>query len=90
MFVDDKGSTVFYRYHCRVFATGGTIVKADLPMNFTFFHCRMSIIQPTNQSVPHLYAGTRVVGISVPAAPTKRYHPSRSWLSHNSEPTGVK
>ena len=32
-----------------------------------------------DQSVPHLYAGTRVVGIFVPAAPTKRYHPSGSW-----------
>ena len=88
MFVDDKGSTVFYRDHCRVFATGGTIAKADLPMNFTFFHCRMSIIQPTEPVCTT--SGTRVVGISVPAAPTKRYHPSRSWLSHNSEPTGVR
>ena len=39
-----------------------------------------------DQLVPHLYAGTRVVGIFVPAAPTKRYHPLGSWLSHNSEP----
>ena len=37
-----------------------------------------------DQSVPHLYAGTRVVGIFVPAAPTKRYHPSTRWSSHTS------
>ena len=90
MFVDDEGSTVFYRDDFRVFATGGTIVKADLPVNFTFFLCRMSIIQPTEPVCTTSYAGTRVVGIFVPAAPTKRYHPSRSCLSHYSEPTAVK
>ena len=42
-----------------------------------------------DQTVLHLYASTRVVGIFVPAAPTKRYHPTGSWLSHNSKPCGV-
>ena len=37
-----------------------------------------------DQTVLHLYASTRVVGIFVPAAPTKRYHPTGSWLSHGS------
>ena len=46
----------------------------------------MSTIQPADQSVLHLYAGTRVVGIFVTAAPTKRNHPSRSWLSPNTGP----
>ena len=40
------GSTVFYKDHLREFATGGTITKADLPLNFTILHCRMSTIQP--------------------------------------------
>ena len=39
-----------------------------------------------DQSAPHLYAGTRIFGIFVPAAPTKRYYPRGSWRSHNSEP----
>ena len=45
-FVDEVGSTVFHRNICRGFATGWTITKADLPGNFTIFHCRMSTIQP--------------------------------------------
>ena len=44
--VDEVGSTVFNRNLCWVFATGGTITKADLSENFTIFHCRMSTIQP--------------------------------------------
>ena len=46
---------------------------------------------PSNQPdqfVPQLNAGTRVVGIFVPAAPTKRYHPKGSWVSHNTESIG--
>ena len=45
-FVDKVGSTVFYRNHSRGFATGITITKADLPLNFTIFHWRMSSLQP--------------------------------------------
>ena len=40
------GSTVFYKDLRREFATGGTITKADRPLNFTIFHCRMNTIQP--------------------------------------------
>ena len=63
-----------------------TIAIADRPVNFTNFRCRISTNQPSGQSVPHLNVGTRVVGIFVPAAPTKRYHPSGSWMSHNTGP----
>ena len=41
------------------------------------------VVNQPGQLVPHLNACTRSVGILVPAAPTKRYHPLRSWLSHN-------
>ena len=46
-FVDEVGSTVFHRSSLRGFTTRRTISsKADLPNNFTIFHCRMSTIQP--------------------------------------------
>ena len=45
-FVDEVGSTVFYRNTSWVFATSISITKADRPRNFTIFHCRMSTIQP--------------------------------------------
>ena len=45
-FVDEVGSTVFYKNLSRVYATSRAITKADLPLNFTIFHCRMSTIQP--------------------------------------------
>ena len=45
-FVDEVGSTVFHRSSLRGFTTRRTISKADLPDNFTIFHCRMSTIQP--------------------------------------------
>ena len=45
-FVDKVRSTVLYIDFDKVFATGGTITKADLPSNFTIFHCRMNTIQP--------------------------------------------
>ena len=45
-FVDEVGSTVFYRNRPWVFATSRAIAKTDLPANFTIFHCRMSTIQP--------------------------------------------
>ena len=41
------------------------------------------VVNQPGQLVPHLNACTRSVGILVPAAPTKRYHPLRSWLSHS-------
>ena len=41
------------------------------------------VVNQPGQLVPHLNACTRSVGILVPAAPTKRYHSLRSWLSHN-------
>ena len=47
---------------------------------------------PSNQPdhiVPHLYAGPRVLGILVPVAPTKRYQPPGSSLSHSDASTGV-
>ena len=44
--VDKVRPTVFYRNSFCVFATFDTITKADLPVNFIVFHCRMSIIQP--------------------------------------------
>ena len=83
--VDEVGSTVSNRNLCWVFATGGTITKVDLSEKLIIFHCRMSTIQNNqlDQSVPHLNAGTRVVGIFVTAAPTKRYQPSKSWSSPN-------
>ena len=46
LFVDEVGSTVFYRNICCVFATSRAITKADHPENFTIFHCRMSTNQP--------------------------------------------
>ena len=46
LFVDEVGSTVFYRNFCCVFATSRAITKADRPENVTIFHCRMSTIQP--------------------------------------------
>ena len=46
-FVDKVGSTVFYKKHSCVSATSRAITKADLPENFTIFHCRMNTIQPT-------------------------------------------
>ena len=45
-FVDEVRSTVFYKNTFWVSATSRAITKADLPLNFTIFHCRMSIIQP--------------------------------------------
>ena len=46
-FDDEEGYTVYYRNPSTVFATSGTITKADPPVNFTIFHCRMSSMQPT-------------------------------------------
>ena len=45
-FVDKVGSTVFDRNLYCVFATSGTITKADCPVNFTILKCGMSSIQP--------------------------------------------
>ena len=48
-FVDEVGSTVFHKNPRWVSANRGprwTITKADRPLNFTIFHCRMSTIQP--------------------------------------------
>ena len=45
-FVDEVGSTVFYWNMYWVSATSNAITKANLPVNFTIFHCRMSPIQP--------------------------------------------
>ena len=45
--VDEVGSTVFYKNISRVFATTIAITKADLAVDFTIFHFRMSSIQPT-------------------------------------------
>ena len=44
--VDKVRPTVFYKNSFCVFATCGKITKADLPVNFIVFHCRMSTIQP--------------------------------------------
>ena len=46
-FVDEVGSTVFNKNFFCVSATSRAITKADRPLNFTIFHCRMRIIQPT-------------------------------------------
>ena len=45
-FVDEVGSTVFYRNLCWEFATSRSITRADRPLNFTIFHCRMRASQP--------------------------------------------
>ena len=48
-FVDEVGFTVFHQNPHWVFANRGykwTITKADRPLNFTIFHCRMNTIQP--------------------------------------------
>ena len=45
-FVDEVGSTIFYWNMHWVSATSNAITKANLPVNFTIFHCRMSPIQP--------------------------------------------
>ena len=46
-FVDIVWSTVFHINRVWLFATSRAITKADLPLNFTIFHCRMRAIQPT-------------------------------------------
>ena len=78
-FVYKVGSTIFSKNICWGFAIVSSINKADLPANVTVFH----------YGIPHPFSCTRVVGIFVPAAPTKRYHPLGSWSSHNSEPWDV-
>ena len=89
-FVNKVGSTVLYINSCGVFATR---VVCFLSLKQTLLGTSPSSNlgwAPFNQpelAVPHLNAGTRVVGIFVPAAPTKRYHPSGSWLSHSSGPS---
>ena len=45
--VDKVGFTIFNWNFYSMFATGGTIAMADIPENFTIFHCRMNTIQPT-------------------------------------------
>ena len=45
-FVDEVGSTIFHWNADFISATGSTMTKADLSLNFTIFHCRMSSIQP--------------------------------------------
>ena len=45
-FVDKVGSAVFYNNIIWVFATSRAITKADRPLNFAIFHCRMSTNQP--------------------------------------------
>ena len=65
-FVYKVGSTIFYKNICWGFAIVSSVTKADLRANVTVFHYR----------IPHPFSCTRVVGIFVPAAPTKRYHPS--------------
>ena len=45
-FVDIVWSTVFYKNPVWHSATSRAFTKADLPLNFTIFHCRMSTIQP--------------------------------------------
>ena len=45
-FVDEVGSTVFYKNISCVFATSRAITKADRLFNFIIFHRRMSTIQP--------------------------------------------
>ena len=79
-FVYKVGSTIFYKNICWGFAIVLSVIRADLPANVTFFHYR----------IPHPFSCTRVVGIFVPAALTKRYHPLGSWSSHNIEPWDVK
>ena len=46
-FVDLVWSTVFQKNRVWHFATSKSIAKADCPLNFTIFHCRMRTIQPT-------------------------------------------
>lgn len=46
-FVEEVGSTILDWNSDCIFATVRTITKADLPFNFTIFHCSMSIIQLT-------------------------------------------
>ena len=45
-FVDEVGSTVFNRNFSFEFATTRASTKADRPLNFTIFHCRMRTMQP--------------------------------------------
>ena len=45
-FVDEVRSAVFYKNIYWVLATSRAITKADCPLNFTIFHCRMSTFQP--------------------------------------------
>ena len=78
-FVYKVGSTIFYKNICWGFAIILSVTKADLPANVAFFLYR----------IPHPFSCARVVGIFVPAALTKRYHPSGIWSSHNSEPWDV-
>ena len=46
MFVDKVRSTVYHRNILYGFTIRINIIKADLPVHFTIFHCRMNTIQP--------------------------------------------
>ena len=71
-FVDIVRSTVFYWNRFALLAFVRKTIKANRHGNHNIAHFRMSIFQPA------------WIGIFVPAAPTKRYHPSGSSLSHKS------
>ena len=87
-FVDEIGSTVLDGNLCWVFVKRGlrwTILKRTVLRTSSSFSVGWAPSNQPDQSVPHLYATARVVGNFLPAAPTKRYHPSGSWQSHNFE-----
>ena len=62
----------------------GRLPKQTVPLISPSSITGWAVINQPEKSAPHLYAGTRVVGILAPAAPTKRYHPPTSFLSQNS------
>ena len=68
---------------CWVFTTGRTITKANLSENLIIFHWRMSTIQPAWPVCTTSICWPTRCWIFVTAAPTKRNHLSRSWLSPN-------
>ena len=75
-FGDEVGSTIFDWNSDCIFATVRTITKADLPFNFTIFHCRTTNLTSLHHICMLAHA---FFGIFVPAAPTKRYYPRGSW-----------
>ena len=72
MFVYDEGSTVFTEITAEYFQPVGRLLNQTFLLTSPSSTVGWVLSNQPDQSVQHLYAGTRVVGIFVPAAPTRR------------------